>query len=101
MAVLVESVRVDGKPRQRHIACLGSITDSRIEVVHQRRYFWDELCARLDRLGNQMSLDDRRRCEAAIALKVPRLSREEHEQSVAICVKDYPIGERPPYRPPV
>ena len=31
-AVVVESARIDGKPRQRHIAWLGSITESRMEV---------------------------------------------------------------------
>jgi hypothetical protein len=29
-AVLVESVRVDGKPRQKHIAFLGSIATDRL-----------------------------------------------------------------------
>ena len=32
--------------------------------------------------GNRISIDDRRRIETAIALKVPRLSREEHDASI-------------------
>jgi hypothetical protein len=70
--VLVESARVEGKPRQRHVAWLASITESRIEVVHQRRHFWDGV---YERLANQLSVEDRRKIEAAIALKVPRLSK--------------------------
>ena len=81
-AILVEGERVDGKPRQRHIARLASITESRIEVVHQRRYFWDEVCDRLDQLGNRVSIYDRRHIEAAIALKVPRLSQQEYDASI-------------------
>src|SRR5215471_963005 len=54
-AMLVESVRVDGQPRQRHVAWLGSITESQIDIVHQRRYFWDSVLDRLDKLGNRVS----------------------------------------------
>ena len=72
-AVVVESLLVDGNPRQRQVALLGSITESEIEIVHHRRYFWDAVHERLDQLGNRMSIDDRRRIEAAITHKVPRL----------------------------
>jgi hypothetical protein len=104
-AVIVESVRVNGKPRQRYVSHLASITESRIEVVHQRRYFWDAVLDGLDRLGNRMSVEDRQRIEAAIALKVPRLTREEHEASVEECTEDMmrhfgsDIGPQKPYRP--
>ena len=104
-AVLIQAVRIDGKPRQRHIATIASITESRIEVDHQRRYFWDDVYERLDQLGNRLTVEDRRRIEAAIALKVPRLSREEHDASVADCVSGIarlgctPI-EHKPYREP-
>ena len=72
-AVVVESVLVDGNPRQRQVALLASITESGIEIVHHRRYFWDAVHERLDQLGNRLSTDDRRRIEAAITHKVPRL----------------------------
>jgi len=81
-AVVVESVLVDGNPRQRQVALLASITESEIEIVHHRRYFWDAVHERLDQLGNRMSIEDRRRIEAAITHKVPRLSPEEHDASV-------------------
>jgi hypothetical protein len=42
-AVLVESVRVGGKPRQRHIAFLGSMPLDRSD----ERRFWREVTARL------------------------------------------------------
>ncbi len=104
-AVLIQAVRVNGKPRQRHIATIASIAESGIEVDHQRRYFWDDVCERLDQLGNRLTVEDRRRVEATIAIKVPRLSREEHDASIAECVSGIarlgctPI-EHKPYREP-
>jgi hypothetical protein len=105
--ILVESVRADGKPRQRHVAYLGGITESAIQITAQRRYFWEAVLDGLDRLHNRMSIADRRKIEAAIALKVPRLTREEHEASIAdtaqILGRDW-VSEHPeirkPWRPP-
>jgi hypothetical protein len=54
----------------------------------------------LDRLGNRMSIKDRKRIEVAIALKVPRLTREEHEASVK-AAEALDIGPQRPYRPPM
>jgi hypothetical protein len=100
-AALVESVRIDGQPRQRHIAYLASIIGNKIDNVHRRRWFWDRVHDRLDRLGNRMTIEERRRIEKIVAAKVPRLSREEHEASVreysAIWTTPPP---QPPYRPP-
>jgi hypothetical protein len=105
--ILVESVRVDGKPRQRHVAYLGGITESAIQITAQRLYFWEAVLDGLDRLHNRMSIADRRKIEAAIALKVPRLTREEHEASIAnitqILGRDW-VSKHPenrkPWRPP-
>ena len=104
-AAVVESVMVSGNPRQRQVALLASITESEIEIVHHRRYFWDAVHERLDQLGNRMSIDDRRRIEAAITYKVPRLSPEEHDASVKEVQKyDLLLGgpaiEHKPYRTP-
>jgi hypothetical protein len=104
-AAVVESVMVSGNPRQRQVALLASITESEIEIVHHRRYFWDAVHERLDQLGNRMSIDDRRRIEAAITHKVPRLSPEEHDASVKEVQKyDLLLGgpaiEHKPYRTP-
>ena len=60
-------------------------------------------CERLDQLGNRISIDDRRRIETAIALKVPKLSREEHDASIEQYQKERPALPRikhKPYRPP-
>ena len=105
-AIVVESVRVGGKPQQHHVAYLASITESAAEIVSQRRYFWDKVHDGLDRLANRLSSEDRRRIEAAIALKVPRLTREEHEASIARAVEVLGAAwveshphMRKPYRP--
>jgi hypothetical protein len=71
-AILVENTRVDGKPRQKHIAYLVGFTESRIKIAVQRCYLWDAVSARLDDLGNRITVADRERIEAAIAEKAPR-----------------------------
>ena len=102
-AILVETVHIDSKPAQRHLAYLGGIVESAITFAAQRRYFWNSVYERLDQLATQITTDDRRRIETAVALKVPRLSREEHEASVADYYSLWPEGggsPQPPYREP-
>jgi hypothetical protein len=104
-AVIVENVRIDGQPRQQHIALLAGITESEIEIDDRRRFFWDAVHERLDRLGNRISIEDRRRIEKAIALKVPPLSRKEHAASVKRSQEfrtewNMPPIDYKPYRPP-
>jgi hypothetical protein len=77
--ILAESVRVDGRPTSRHVAYLGSITDSAIEFMAQRCFFWDDVAERLDKLGNRITVEDRRRIEAAVAKKVPRPTPDEYK----------------------
>jgi hypothetical protein len=74
-AVLVESPWIDRRTRQRHIAFLGSITESQIDVAGQRRYFWDAIGKKLDKFGKRITPKDRKKIEAAIALKVPHRAR--------------------------
>jgi hypothetical protein len=78
-AVLAESARVNGKPLQRHLAVLGGITDSAIEITAQRCHFWDGVIERLERLGNQITADDRQRIEVQVANKVPRPTPDEYK----------------------
>jgi hypothetical protein len=78
-AILVESKRVDGVPRQQHVAYLGGITVEYLKVDAQRCYFWDEINKHLDRLGNRIA-GERSKIEASIALKVPRASPEEYKE---------------------
>jgi hypothetical protein len=47
-AILVRSKRVDGKPRQEHVAYLGSITDKRLKIDLQRCWFWNHVTAPLE-----------------------------------------------------
>jgi hypothetical protein len=74
-AILVENVRIDGKPTQRHVAYLGGITESGIEIVAQRCFFWDKVRERLDAL--RLTDADRRQIEATVAERVPRPTRKQ------------------------
>jgi len=84
-AVLVKSVRVSGKPRQRHIAFLGSLElddprmiggDSdnarfwRRMSTNGKARFWRDVTARFDQLGNRVGPEDRARLLASIAERV-------------------------------
>ena len=73
------SVRVDGKPVQRHVAYLAGFTESAIAFPVQRCHLWDAIVERLDRMGNRITTIDRQKIEAAIAKKVPRPSLEEYK----------------------
>ena len=74
-AILVESVRIDGKPKQRHVAYLGSVHLD--QTVHYRAWWWHRIGAKLDALGNRIPADDRPRIEAALAKEVPKVSTDE------------------------
>jgi hypothetical protein len=60
---LVESVRVDGKPRQRHIAYLGSIASDSLGSPAPR--FWYDVTSKLKRLGNRVGPEDYERIMAS------------------------------------
>jgi hypothetical protein len=104
-AVLVESVRVNGKPRLKHIAFIASyespenrrawndrwgsgsqqVEDANAEmmrnpecrVIPDRIRFWRTARERLDRLANRITPEDRTKIEAALALQVPPTTPEE------------------------
>jgi hypothetical protein len=59
-AVLVESVRVNGKPRQKHIAFLGSIASGASDEF-ARNAFWRDVLSKLKRLGNRIGPEDHER----------------------------------------
>jgi hypothetical protein len=80
-AVLIQAVRVDGKPRQRHVAYLGSFTERGIESVHQRGWFWDRVTARLDAPSNRLTDEDRNRIITELAAKVLVPTRQEYAKS--------------------
>jgi hypothetical protein len=70
-AILVESVRIDGKPRQKHVAFIASYQDGRLDQISTRSTFWRDARQRLDRISNQTTPSDRSRVEAALAQRVP------------------------------
>jgi X-X-X-Leu-X-X-Gly heptad repeat protein len=76
-AVLADTKWLNGRPRQQHIAYLGSITKSAVETIAQRCFFWDDITARLDRLKNK--IEHREKIEAAINKKVPRPTPEQYK----------------------
>lgn len=81
-AVLIESYRDNGKPRQRHVAYLGGIVETQLrdECKCQRGWFWEGIKEKLDRLDNRIAPDERAKIEAQIAAKVPPLSEPEFEE---------------------
>lgn len=79
-AILVESVRVNGKSTQRHIAYLVGFTDSQAKVLAQRCHCWNKIRTVLDRVGDAISRKDRQRIEGEIEAKLPRPNKKEYAQ---------------------
>jgi len=79
-AILVESVRVEGKPKQQHIAYLGGIDESELDRLDVQIWFWEWLTRQLDRLSNRVFADDRTKIEHAVMQKVPCPTRREYDQ---------------------
>ena len=74
-AVLVESRRVDGKPRQRVVAYLGGIREAYVdEREGEHRAFWRGVDDRLDALG--LDPATRARVEASVESRVRRVTPE-------------------------
>ncbi len=74
-AVLVESRRVDGAPRQRTVAYLGSIREGCIDQRdEEHRALWRHVDERLDELA--LDPEARAKVEAAIDSRVRRVTPE-------------------------
>jgi hypothetical protein len=73
VAYLVESQRVNGKPRQkaRDLAC---IQEKYLGAVAHQAHFWEHAIARLE--GISLPAQHRPSIEAALAKRVPRPSEE-------------------------
>jgi hypothetical protein len=68
-AVLVESARVDGKPRQRVVGYLAAIREGELASALAVERFWRDV----DRVLDTLALDDKRpSIEGKIAATVPR-----------------------------
>jgi hypothetical protein len=74
-AVLVQSERRDGKPRQKVVAYLGCISEDRVGDMFPRKHFWDKVGRRLDTL--RLEPEIRREVEAALLTRVAQLTAEE------------------------
>ena len=70
-AILVETVRIDGKPRQKHVAFIASYEANKLDQISTRSTFWRDARQRLDQIGNQTTPADRSKVEAALAQRVP------------------------------
>jgi hypothetical protein len=70
-ALLVEAVRVNGQPRQRHIAFLARYQIDAIDRPDIRFLFWQRARSRLDQLGNRISPETRKKIEVTLARHVP------------------------------
>jgi hypothetical protein len=72
-AILVENVRIDGKPVQRHIAYLAGITQADATGAKAKRaVFWRRARQMLKGLNGRVTAADVRKIKAALALRVPR-----------------------------
>jgi ClpX C4-type zinc finger len=79
-AILVEAVRVGGRPVQRHIAYLGGITESKASDTQVRCRFWTAVLERLNRLSNRVSENERQRIIATIGRRVDVLTQEQCDE---------------------
>ena len=85
-AELVESRRVDGKPRQRVLAYLGGIREAYIDVRERiHRAFWLSVDAHLDKLG--IDPDARARVEARVESRVRRVTPDNQAEFDAAQVR--------------
>ncbi len=88
-AVIVESIRVDGRPKQRILKYLGSIRECYLDPdnhasIYHWGYFWRSVDANLEQL--ELSDVDRVRIVAVLEDVVPRPDMAEHAQRVtALC----------------
>jgi hypothetical protein len=74
IAQLVESRRIDGKPRKRVRAHLGTCREQ-VDTLRHRFWFYERCDQVLDRLA--LAPDDRAKVEAQLAARMPRPSEEE------------------------
>jgi hypothetical protein len=86
-AIAVESIRVDGKPTQRHIAYLGCITESAIPIMHKRYYSGARSMTSSSASAAGSAERDGGRIQRASARKVSRLTKAEAEQVKRDAVK--------------
>ena len=79
-AILVENVRVKGKPTQQHVAYLGGITESAmtLDTPARRIYFWNGV--KLQLAGLKLPAKTRAAIMQAIAKRVPPVTGRQRQQ---------------------
>jgi len=102
-AHLVESVRVNGSPRQRTLAYLGSIRERHLDPNADgsssfRGFFWRDASAKLD--GLTLDPEHRDRIEASLEVVVPRpsdeaIARDQQARDARIAAAARLFGGRP------
>ena len=85
MASVVESKRVDGKPRHQLITYLGSIREKHAQGGKAVRQddFWQHVSKKLNQASNRITREDRAKIEAALAQRVERPAQAEVDQLLA------------------
>ena len=69
--IIVQSRRVNGKPKQEHVACLPSIIESHISDK-SAVWYWAAVEERLARLTNRIPREDMEKIRAALDKVVPQ-----------------------------
>lgn len=77
-AYLVESKRIDGKPRQRTIY-LASIRDTQIENPHQRLQFWQSVQKKIQALC--LAQEQLHTIKAQLLQRIPDVTKEQIEEA--------------------
>lgn len=79
-AILVENVRVKGKPTQQHVAYLGGITESAmaLDTPARRIYFWNGVKRQL--AGLKLPAKTRAAIMQAITKRVPPVTGRQRQQ---------------------
>ncbi len=81
-AVLVESYRVNGKPRQKIIASIATIKDRDYGNSWERSRFWAVVGSSLNLLRDRLTGEDHEKIIDACAQRVPKLTDAEVQEAV-------------------
>ena len=76
--VLIESRRIEGKPRQKVVCYLGSVDEGHLDKTWLRVDFWDAIKPKLD--GLDLTRKERQRIEDSIQQIVTRIPEEQETQ---------------------
>jgi hypothetical protein len=81
-AILVESVRQNGKPTQKHIAYLAGFAESAITKPYQQMYIWERIEEKLRKLGNRISSEEGKHIAAILSEKLGKPPAKEERAAM-------------------